>query len=1157
MVRNLEIFFSNSLEILYQQLKSSLFGSSTTPFMRRLVVVYGPAMKTWLMVKMAQDPELKVAMGIEFIYLNQAFESLLKLTSSDQMGHFPNQIELALGIENELIEVIQNFNLLESDEQHDLKPLLQYLKVNPQLESAIKLSRKVEKRLISLSQHLARLFQDYGRYAGTMVSKWELSTFRGWQPYLWRKLFGKKMGWNYPARAFELAKVPTVPFTLHFFSISFIAACEFTFLTHLSEHIPISYYMLSPCAVFWSDIRSDRETSYLQTYWQQRLGVHSPKVIQLEELLRDRNPLLANFGRLGREMVYHIEESQAQTYAHYVLLNHLQTLNEDSYITNDLYLLETQKPLSLLHALQADLLLMRNPQDFPPFNFEEENGSLQLHITPNCRREVEILYHNLLELIAKDSSISPSDIIVMAPQIREYVPYIQSIFGLENSRLDFQILDLGMQTQSEIVQGFLQLLNLSESRWNTSELLQLFEHISFQRRHQLTPEDYSTIHEWIEQAGIRWGDDWLHRNELLQQAHCEQGMVDETQVGTWDYGLSRLLLGLTTIVDTRSTNQLEIAPCTGIDFSQGELLEKWIRLLHSLRDDLSPLKDRTLMVMDDWVNYMVCLLENYFQPDFENAQSLKEYEDLKAQLEALHHSSRFFKETSFSFTSVKSHLLSLLQLQGLTYREDHLHAIQFCSLMPLRSIPAKVIAILGLQEGTFPRSGNHSSLNEMLGQEKTDYSPSPVDYDRYSFLEALHSAQDYLLLSYQGYGKYDSKELQPSLVVSELLSYLDKFYMIQGKKISQRLIFKHPFDAFDERYFAKEKCLSNFSQQDYRTAKKYYEINKSPTHCFLNEFTRLEHPQLNIIENNSQIDLKNLISVARNPIKFYLNRVLEIYLQTDEDRKLKIEEDLILSPLDKHVLKQIAIKKPIETVLNIAEKEGKLPFGLFKTVAINRFKEDVEEMHESLKKHSIDPTHIFQIEFCSSCSYPIQLDEDKWLFPAIVLSYENHYKLSIIGKLDHVTSKGYLALSKATLSDTWKVWPQFLLYCSAAKFSPQQLEPQLILSQSREAKKAFFNDPEPYLKRFIDYYALCHQNFSPLLPDWIPFILENDALGLQNKMKQLFSESFGVYQNSDLRWILNKDHLPSSEKMINEWKSQAEELMGDLKHFWYKNKFSI
>ena len=94
---------------------------------------------------------------------------------------------------------------------------------------------------------------------------------------------------------------------------------------------------------------------------------------------------------------------------------------------------------------------------------------------------------------------------------------------------------------------------------------------------------------------------------------------------------------------------LEVPPCSMVDFSQAELLGRWIRLLHSLRDDLSPLQDHTRMTMEDWVNFLICLLENYFQPDFEDPQSVEEYDDLKAQFEILRNSARFFKETLYPF----------------------------------------------------------------------------------------------------------------------------------------------------------------------------------------------------------------------------------------------------------------------------------------------------------------------------------------------------------------------------------------------------------------------------------------------------------------------------------------------------------------------------
>ncbi|MFI0435633.1 MAG: exodeoxyribonuclease V subunit gamma [Parachlamydiaceae bacterium] len=1154
MTDDVPFFFSNRLDILYEQLKRGLFNPDDPPFIRRFVVTYGPAMKTWLMLKMAQDPHLHISTGIEFLYLNQAFDQLLKMTTHAASLHLPSPLELSLAIENECMKIIHHFRYLSSEEQEDWSHLTHYLKLTPDdLNSSATLSLKMEKRLISLSQHLAALFLKYGRFGSPMVAEWELPGCRGWQPRLWKKLFTEKIGWTYPGKALLHEIVPSSPFTVHFFSISFITPCEFSFLCRLSKQVSVHYYLLSPCGVFWSDIRSDRENAYLQNYWQKKGRPTSTQLMNLEEFLRDRNPLLANFGRIGRQMAYQIEESVATTYAHYVLPEHVKLLGEELFLNDDLYLTETKTPLSLLHAVQADLLVMRNPQSLPPVDLKH-TSSIQLHAAPNKRREIAILYNNLLHLISQDSSLCPSDIIVMAPQINDYAPYIESLFGQEDSQLDFQILDLGMHTQSEIVQGFLQLIELGNSRWNAANLLQLFEHPSFQRRHQLTQGDYFTIQHWIEQTAIRWGDDWFHRNELLKRNHCENGMVEETPVGTWDYGISRLLFGLAIQEQKESASFSPSLPPSPMEFSHSELMGRWMQLLHSLRDDLSPLEDGTRMTIEDWVNFLTCLLDGYFQPNVNEAKSVEEYSQLNIQFDILRNASRFFKHALYPFTSIKTHLITLLERHEMTYREDHLESVRFCSLVPLRSIPAKVIALLGMQEGAFPRTEHYSSLNLMMGHHGVDFSPLASDYDRYLFLEALHSAQGTLLLSYQGYSEQDGKEIPPSLLIEELVSYLDQYYTLEGKKFSEVCLFKHPFDSFDERYFESNTRLCNWSIKDYDAATICRQNLKRAPHSFLDDFLRVDHPQTTILPSNTQIDIRRLCSAARNPIKFHLNQVLEIYIENQEDRRLKIDEELVISSLDRYEIKQHSLKAPIESLLKEAERQGKLPFGLFKEVAAKRIKEEVKELHECLKKHSTHPSHIFTIQFCRSCLTPTQREDGGWLFPPISLQYDDGYQLFITGKLPHATQKGLISLSKGTLADAWKMWPQFLLYCYAAKWAPEHFEPQLIFTQAGQPKKAFFDDPENHLKQFIHYYALCLNNFSPLLPDWIPLILDNDARGLEDKIRAVFSESFHNYQSHDLKWILNKERLPTPDSIIKDWKPQAEQLAGDLIHFWFDSK---
>lgn len=1140
----LTVFLSNRLEMLYQQLKQALFIEGNTPFHRRLVVVYGPAMQSWLMLQLANDPDINVAMGLEFVYLNKAFEQLAQLFGTQSTGYLPPSLELALAIETEIRRILHAFPYLSPAEQTAWMPLVHYLKLEPTaLDSRLKLTRKMERRLTTLSRQVATQFQDYGRYAGAHIETWT----EHWQARLWHTLYKTNSQWTYPYQLLQQPLRRRSHYSIFFFSISFLTQVEWTFLLRLSEHIPVHTYSLSPCAVFWSDVRSDRESAYLQTYWQKKIGTDSPQLLQLEELLRDCNPLLANFGRLGRERACQIEESQVDTRAYYLLPDHTQPMITDHW-TEDLSFYPSSGPLTLLHALQADLLLMCNPLKREVVDIDCQDLSLQLHMAPNRRREVEILYHNLLHLLTKDPSIEPCDIVVMAPQIADYTPYLHSIFGAPDSPFDFQILDLGWQQQSELVQGFLQLLALSTSRWDASNVLQLFEHPSFQRRQQLSTSDYQLIQTWVEQAGIWWGDNWLHRNELLERRHCSRPMVEETPIGTWDYGLTRLLLGLTNTSSSSDHWPLDTPPCENIEFAHSDLLDKWMRLLHSLRDDLTCLYDETVMTLEDWVEYLTGILEMYLAPDWQDESSVSAYEDLKTQIGVLRQSRQVCGNTKFPFTTISIHLQALLEQRGVIYHEHQVQAIRFCSLVPLRTIPSKIIALMGMQEGAFPRNTHASSLDLLHG--RSDYCPTGADYDRYLFLEAIQSAQEHFLISYQGYHPKDHRELQPALAVEELWNYLNRHYTVLEKSVSESCFYRHPLDDCDSLYFQNKSGLHNFSKADYLAAQLLTTPPTQLPHRFFDAFTFIAPTRL--LPDKTCIDLKSLCAVARNPIKFHLNRTLSIYLPDKEKGGCRSEESLILTALDKYLLKQRALIEPLDKVFYRADKEGRLPFGMFKTVAKRQIEGDFVDIRHNLQKCAAWPLDLLQFEFCPSCQMPQQMGANKWRLPPIPVVYPDGYTLYIVGKLPSVSAHGLVSMQRGGLADAWKMWPQFLAYHWSTRQLAEHFNPQLLFIHSTQPKRAFFDDAMPYLQQFVDYYMICLEKISPLLPDWIHSIFTGDREALKLKMAQHFTDTpFGGYHSPDVQWILNRDHLPCPEQAIMMWKEPTEVLVGGLMHAWY------
>ncbi len=86
---------------------------------------------------------------------------------------FPTFLEMALAIEVEIRRVMKGFKTLSTEQQRLWRPVAGYL--------------AKERRITALSQQLARLFADYGKYGSKMVSEWENSPTKEWQQDLLEK----------------------------------------------------------------------------------------------------------------------------------------------------------------------------------------------------------------------------------------------------------------------------------------------------------------------------------------------------------------------------------------------------------------------------------------------------------------------------------------------------------------------------------------------------------------------------------------------------------------------------------------------------------------------------------------------------------------------------------------------------------------------------------------------------------------------------------------------------------------------------------------------------------------------------------------------------------------------------------------------------------
>lgn len=1151
----LSVLSSNRVEILYEALKLELFRKTISPFPRRIIVVPSPAMKTWLLLKLASDPAFNIATGIEICFIDHALESMRRsfLTSHDDL--VPNEMELSLLFEAFITKkIMRGYSKLSWDEREIWNPLLHYLKASDSIEHSV----KIQSRMTALCSRLARLFLKYGQYGCRMLASWENSyASKCWQEQLWKEIkkLHPRVCFSYQRLPKMLEEIKSNPITvnniqLHIFGLSFIPGQVHQFLTEAACLFPVNYYLLSPCQAFWSDICSDKEKIKLQKFWEKK-GISKPQQQALELFLRERNGLLANFGRMGREMAIQIETTTHQIADYYQLPDTL--LQSPCYaeeLPPDIFFKTEERPLNLLQAVQSDMVLLRDPTQVDKLPLEWDDRSIQIHVAYTKYREVEILYNTLLHLLTThandENTITPSDIIVMAPNLIEYESVIYSIFGAKNSQLDFQMMEMQQLTKSSLLQGYLHLLSLASGRWEAESILQMLEYPEFQDKFGFSFTDIQQIRKWIQESGALWGQDISHRNILLKSDHGDCELMDESPTGTWEYSLKRLLMALA--VEHSGLNDdvhAFIPPIEKMETAQIELLAKWLSLLGSLQRDLKPIADRAKMDLVQWTSYLESLKEKYFRTDSFNKEDVKYAVLLSAHLQALSTASIFVKTDLFYFDSIFFQLEKALKNEASHYRETHLQGVRFCSLLPMRALPAKIVVLLGMEEGAFPRKEMPFSLNELMNHPtQTDYFPSQTDFDRYLFLEALLSARRYFILSYVGYCFEGPRDAAPSLLVQELMNYLDSGYLLGNKKPSEVCTHRHPFDAFDQSYFSEHSKFPCYIPEHFLLAKAYYRKNKTKPHRFIPEFSAASQS----IEQKEILTIKELAAFATNPLKVYFNQSLNMYLDVSDHNKIQSQEAFALTGLERYQLRMEGIKMPVLNLLEKASQRGKLPRGFFKQLSSEEITEEIEKMHLNFSQNNIEPQKIRPLNFSEHCEKAFFEEDLGWTLPPLKLNHARFPTgIKIIGTLKEVCEQGLIYHQKRDLVSILKVWPQYLILCLAIQHYSLPIAPKLISSKDAKVFTFPLEEIEEQFSRYLDYYFLGMKRPSPMIPEWIPDLLKGDPENFAKSMQSSLEGSFSSLYNEYALWLFrDRQSLPTSDELYRHWQPVSEAIFSAL-----------
>ncbi len=614
-----------------------------------------------------------------------------------------------------------------------------------------------------LAQQLSQLFDQYQMMRPDMLELWQggqllyRSDTERWQKALWLQVLGqtgmRHRGLLWQAAIKKLLDAPegqfsgVMPERISVFGLNTMPPLFLQYLHGLSRHCDVHLFLLNPSQDFWADLESRRQQ------------------ILHEDL--HGHPLLATLGQQGREFQAMVLE-QAIPF----------DLEPDSF--------EPTGATTLLHQLQNDILT--NSLDAMPMPLD---ASLRIHACHSRLREVEVLKNELLQALAEDPGLELRDMVVMAPDIQKYEPFIAAVF----SDIQHAVADRSLRLSNDALDAFINFLGLSQSRFGWQAVLDVLEQPVVYPGFGLSETDLELIKHWVLDTNIRWGRSAQHKQELG---------LPEASEHTWQAALERLLMGYAVGNDAEFIDG--VLPYRDIEGSSAQALGGLSEFMNVLFRASKELKQPK--TLGNWSKRLYVYADQLLQAAsaIERQQLNELLEELSAGLDGVHDD------------TVELQVI-ISWLEGAVAERKSTHGflrgqLTFCSMLPMRSIPFKVIALLGMNDGEFPKIDRPPTF-DLLSQHYRKGDRSRRADDRYQFLEILLSARQRLLITYIGQSITSNDSIPPSVVINELLDVLQESYQLTGITI------RHPLQPFNARYFGGASAdLFSYSVADCATAQK-------------------------------------------------------------------------------------------------------------------------------------------------------------------------------------------------------------------------------------------------------------------------------------------------------------------------------------------------
>ncbi|HET7303871.1 MAG TPA: exodeoxyribonuclease V subunit gamma [Segeticoccus sp.] len=596
---------------------------------------------------------------------------------------------------------------------------------------------------------------------------------------------------------------------------------------------------------------------------------------------------------------------------------------------------------TLLGWLQADLRADRVPttEQQRARVTAADDCSVRVHACHGQSRQVEVLREVLTGLLQDDPTLEPRDILVMCPDIDAYAPLVHAGFGLGEVVRDadgpgpagssatdqafrghpahglrVRLADRAPRHTNPLLELADRLLVLAGGRLTVGEVLDLTRSASVRHRFGLDDDDLDRLGDWVREVVIRWGLDREHRGDFHLQAFAQN---------TWRAGLDRVLVGA--VLDGEDSDHLGTTlALDAVDSGDVDLVGRFAELVDRLGTSIRRLHACT--TAEEWTAALRDGVQSLADVPPRDAWQLAQLERELAQVEAA--AAAPGRATQLGLSDV--HALLEEHLTGRATRANfRTGTLTVCTMVPMRSVPHRVVCLVGLDDGVFPRSTSPDG-DDVLGRTPVTGERDARSEDRQLLLDAVMSARETVVITYTGADEHTGAWRPPAVPLGELVD------AVRGTATGpavEHLVRRHPLQPYDQRN------LGACPRDELPLVADGSPFSFDPTAlagatAALAE--RSEPPTLagDVLDpaTAGDLDLTELVAFLHNPARAYLRQRLGLLLPELEEAAgegIPIELDgLERWKIGDRVLRGFLAGRSLQSCCRAEQWRGELPPGM-------------------------------------------------------------------------------------------------------------------------------------------------------------------------------------------------------------------------------------